>query len=90
MAHGKTETGRSRSCNTPTSAATTGLEIGFQTVMQLNEKTIQRKNRTATAGFLIDTKDGIVGIQMRFYPFFIFPTVVLDMWASRARDDSLR
>lgn len=75
----KQGTGFSRSCNTAASAAKAGLEIGFQTAMQLPEKTVRRKNRTVTAGFLIDAKDGVVGIQMRFYPFFIRSTVLLDM-----------
>ena len=48
----------------------TGPVISFQTSVKLCKELIKGKTRTVTTGFQVNSKHGVIGIQLMLCPFF--------------------
>ena len=48
----------------------TGPVISFQTTVKLCKELIKGKTRTVTTGFQVNSKHGVIGIQLMLCPFF--------------------
>lgn len=48
----------------------TGPVISFQTIVKLCKELIKGKTRTVTTGFQVNSKHGVIGIQLMLCPFF--------------------